>query len=1608
MSGFSSMNGGVITTDTLNASVSVTTANLTVTTNINVPDIESDNIKVNLIEEKNQSDDMGVTIEDININDQDITNINLIDFKSQNTAHTIGLTAPANMTTSYTLALPSSTPAVNQILSASSVSPFTNLQWRNDIMTLTPSVSRYMFVAKYGNDTTGNGSIAAPFLTLKKALESCAIISISLINPLCIFINPGVYFEDNSAGPIIIPKAGISITSDSPMACFILPINVTLPLMTCNFTTRFMNITFSSNANMPPTAPTASTGSAIVFGGTNNQSNFSSVRIYYFGSAITCGGTTSSYLFDLCTLRGNYIALIIDNSTILLNACSIQGSTTISNFQTPANKGIIVNGSAAIVFFTSGFFAVLDTCFQITNSANCSCRAIEFRNNKDDCIIESASSALFEGCVFKINQSTNDVHIKASGAGTNAKVIACSFDGRNLSGVAIGKSIYVYDQAVVNVVSSSMEYYETALKVGKDDGTNSSDTQLTLSALTTKNNIYYDIEQYGTTLLTMTSGDMDGAKVMISNPANISLWYLDNNPITDNTLNIGKLTNVDTTVFKILNSPDDSENIKLQYLTDIHNTQGLGVINPNSNYPFSLFNLSSNDSLITAVTKDATKISRFALVSDIEPTSDIDSVRGWYIDKTGTFANLAFQYQNSDPSILLKSLYDLMILDGNNEEIIFPVDTSKLIFGSLNDTNLYRESENTLCTDGNLKINGVTTGDRALAMDGNKKIVASNTTSSELGYLEGATSNIQDQLDGKVSITGSTMTGSLIIPLGTATLPALTFTAHLGYGLSIDTSNNDTLTLSTDSMGRVGIDADGIVSIASLGTGVLHADSSGILTSSAVVNGDIANGTISNEKLATISSGNTTHCIVQRDASGNFAANMISLDGTTTNNTDVATKAYVDGAVSSGFDILAAAQVVATANISSLSGTQTVDGFALTVNDRVLLQNQTNAVNNGVWEVQSSTWTRPTDFNTGNTAKRAYVLINEGNVNAGSSWLCATPTAIIGTDNISFDQYSQPVVYTGNNLGLGEGVYKNNSGNVLNFKSLLSSTYLNISNDSDELTIETNATAANNNSTLVARDAYGDFAANVITASLTGAASSNVLKMGDVMTGPLTLDGMGNITQLPLNFSDSQTTTGMFADDNNLSFVTNGSSRLEASNAGVISIKNFTAEGVVHNTDTGALTSSLIVNADIDLSANISDSKLATISTIGKVENTATTATSLNAINTIVSRNNDGNFAAGTITASLNGSANANVLKAGDTMTGALVLPTGSNSIPSLSFNGQTGTGISASSNTLSLSTNGNERISIQSSGTLTINAFTAAGVLHSNTSGNITNSFIVNADIDTNAAIVDSKLATISTAGKVSNTATTATSLSTNNAIVARDASGNFTANTITASSFTGNFVGNVNGYSTGSFIGFRQLTTGTSYTPTTGTKSIVIEMVGGGGGGAAVSRSNTSSRISISSGGGGGAYLKAYITNISSLTSYAYSIGSGGGVGASGGNTTIIIEGTTYTTQGGSAGTSVLNATNGIAITDNTAVSTNGSIVNNNGQVGSIGMAISSSVGCSGSGGDSPFGNGGKSSKLVGAGANGSGYGAGGAGAVATANSSSLNGGSGTQGIIIIYEYY
>ena len=78
-------------------------------------------------------------------------------------------------------------------------------------------------------------------------------------------------------------------------------------------------------------------------------------------------------------------------------------------------------------------------------------------------------------------------------------------------------------------------------------------------------------------------------------------------------------------------------------------------------------------------------------------------------------------------------------------------------------------------------------------------------------------------------------------------------------------------------------------------------------------------------------------------------------------------------------------------------------------------------------------------------------------------------------------------------------------------------------------------------------------------------------------------------------------------------------------------------------------------------------------------------------------------------------------------------------------------------------------------------------GVIHNNVNGLFSSSKIIDADIDDDAGIVDTKLGVIETALKVSNSATTADSDNVGSAIVARDINGDFAMGVITLTGILG-----------------------------------------------------------------------------------------------------------------------------------------------------------------------------------------------------------------------------
>jgi|ETNvirnome_2_130_1030620.scaffolds.fasta_scaffold00351_2 hypothetical protein len=75
-----------------------------------------------------------------------------------------------------------------------------------------------------------------------------------------------------------------------------------------------------------------------------------------------------------------------------------------------------------------------------------------------------------------------------------------------------------------------------------------------------------------------------------------------------------------------------------------------------------------------------------------------------------------------------------------------------------------------------------------------------------------------------------------------------------------------------------------------------------------------------------------------------------------------------------------------TANIT-LSGAQTIDGVAVTAGDRVLVKDQDTATEDGIYLVQTSTWTRAKDWNgTRDATEGTLITIKGGTVNNDTIW----------------------------------------------------------------------------------------------------------------------------------------------------------------------------------------------------------------------------------------------------------------------------------------------------------------------------------------------------------------------------------------------------------------------------------------------------------------------------------------------------------------------------------------------------------------------------------------------------------------------------------------------
>jgi Major tropism determinant N-terminal domain len=340
---------------------------------------------------------------------------------------------------------------------------------------------------------------------------------------------------------------------------------------------------------------------------------------------------------------------------------------------------------------------------------------------------------------------------------------------------------------------------------------------------------------------------------------------------------------------------------------------------------------------------------------------------------------------------------------------------------------------------------------------------------------------------------------------------------------------------------------------------------------------------------------------------------------------------------------------------SSTNTRLSVDNGNVTTGQRILVKNQTDAKQNGIYYVTaqgasgSSHWilTRATDSDNspaGEVRKGDYVSVLNGGTNGGTSWTISndgtatTPSngIAIGIDNINYVQFNGAATYVaGGGLTL--------TGTTFDIGTADSSRIVINADNIDLATVtrsDTTGSAGGARITAITTDSYGRVTGTVSSAQADATTTTKGIASFDsgdfaVTSGAVTIKAAGVDNSQLANAKVTLGTTDL----------TLGSTVTSVSGLGTVAATTFsgalignvtgnasTVTNGVYTTDTATVTNAM-------LAGSIADSKLSTISTAGKVLNSATTATQLNTANAIVARDASGNFTANIITAALSGNA---------------------------------------------------------------------------------------------------------------------------------------------------------------------------------------------------------------------------------------------------------------------------------------------------------------------------------------------------------------------------------
>lgn len=210
----------------------------------------------------------------------------------------------------------------------------------------------------------------------------------------------------------------------------------------------------------------------------------------------------------------------------------------------------------------------------------------------------------------------------------------------------------------------------------------------------------------------------------------------------------------------------------------------------------------------------------------------------------------------------------------------------------------------------------------------------------------------------------------------------------------------------------------------SVGNGLTYTDSTGVIAVDISGSSDVV-GTTDNQTLTNKTLGSGTVLSDDLDADGFTISNL----AVPTSSADAATKGYVDS-TAQGLDVKAsvhAATSTAGTLANSFENGDTIDGHTLSTGDRILIKNQADSKENGIYVVNASgAPTRASDADTdAELTKGSFVFVENGS-QASTGWVLSTVTGSLDATGSSrvFTQFSGAGL-----IDAGDGLTK--SGNTL-------------------------------------------------------------------------------------------------------------------------------------------------------------------------------------------------------------------------------------------------------------------------------------------------------------------------------------------------------------------------------------------------------------------------------------------------------------------------------------------------------------------------------------------------------------------------------------------------